>query len=102
MKEPRSEDIHLSRRLGIDSNLFIGRSKTSLKELSNIFTFNTNKSLVRIGKRIDVFTESHNMKYKLCRGASDQNKNICRQYLKSDCRSLAEVRITGEIISIDL
>ena len=60
MKEPRTEYIHLSRRT--DSNLLVARSKTSLKKLSIIFEYETDKFLVRIGKRIaDFFTESHSM-----------------------------------------
>ena len=35
MKGPRSKDIHLLRR--INSNLFVGKSKTGLKELSITF-----------------------------------------------------------------
>ena len=51
MKDLRSENIHLVRRT--DPNLFIGRSNTGLKELLVIFAYDTDKSVVRIGKRID-------------------------------------------------
>ena len=58
MKESRSETVHLSKRR--DLNLFIpGRSKTGLKELSIIFACDKDKSVVRIGKRIDVDTEPY-------------------------------------------
>ena len=70
VKGPWTEYFHLSRQ--INSNMFIGRSKNSLNEVSITFPL-TNKSfkLVRIGERIDFFAESHSMKHNLCRGASD-------------------------------